>query len=509
MPRSACLHPDHQDFAKGALQRNGFLTQGSLAGHLGLGTSTINKFLNGKAVYIRIFEEICDALGLDASQMIRSQHPDAPTTPDSPTPFLSYDNAWVGREELIAELSTALNSRRLLMILGLTGIGKTALAECLIAQRYAMYGRCMQRPYAPQHFQRANFENTEHDRDFASIALQWLEAWGISLAPEERQPDKLCDRLLDYLACHDVLLLLDSLETLLVPGEEMGGTFADAIWSKFFTGFFAANPMPSRIILTSQELPIEIARERYRQLWQRCVLTGLTQPEQVALFEKLDLDMSDESAEREVLLRLGKAYRGHPLVLRVIIGEIWESFQGNVEAYWHEVRNKIEEVEKNIAEAEAGQVKGEADEWKLHILTRKVRLEVNRQRLQEVFVRLETQHPDAYLLLCAAAVYRIPVEVKGWTMQLSAFTTRLEGKPCGEERQDIALEELHYRFLVEEGINDNKHRTLGQHPLVRSAALERFQAFLEGVGSEVNDKPTHPRLQTQTRSNFADWDGGN
>ncbi|MEA5468623.1 ATP-binding protein [Spirulina sp. 06S082] len=84
----------------------------------------------------------------------------------------AYDNFWVGREHLIAELSTALNSRRLLMILGLTGMGKTALAERLVAERYGTL--------APQHFQRANFENAEHDKNFASIALQWLEASGIS-----------------------------------------------------------------------------------------------------------------------------------------------------------------------------------------------------------------------------------------------------------------------------------------------------------------------------------------
>ncbi|MBP0016083.1 MAG: hypothetical protein J7647_00840 [Cyanobacteria bacterium SBLK] len=109
--------------------------------------------------------------------------------------------------------------------------------------------------------------------------MQWLESWGILLAPEERKPERVCDRLLDYLASHDVLLLLDSLETLLVPGEDAGGTFADEMWAAFLNGFLATETMRGRIILTSQELPVEIAGERYRQLWHRCVLTGLREPE--------------------------------------------------------------------------------------------------------------------------------------------------------------------------------------------------------------------------------------
>ncbi len=45
---------------------------------------------------------------------------------------------------------------------------------------------------------------------------------------------------------------------------------------------------------------------------------------------------------------------------------------------------------------------GSDDNWKLHKLTRKVRLEVNRQRLKAVFDRLKSQSPDAYYLICAA-----------------------------------------------------------------------------------------------------------
>ncbi len=494
MPRSVRLNPAHRETALKALQRNGFLTQGEFAIHLDMAASTVSKFFTHKAIYVSKFEQICETLGLETRMMARSSDP-SPNPPLPPEPsdephtqrpnFLSYDRSWVGREPLIAELSEVFQSRRLLMILGLTGIGKTALAECLISNSPV--------ELHPKQFQRVNLENAEKAVDFSSIAIQWLEAWEISLTPEQRQPERLCDRLLDYLSNHSVVLFLDSLETLLTETENgYGGIFQDAMWARFFTGFLSAETMLSRIIITSQELPLDIAQQRYHRLWYRCILTGLTEAEQIALFEITELDVSEASEEREILLRLGRAYRGHPLVLRVIVGEIWEAFQGNVAAYWYEVQNKIEQVEQAIAEAEADvtKIQGAEDEWKLHVLTRQVRLEVNQQRLQSVFERLQSQAPDAYLLLCIASVYRIPVEVKGWTMQLANFIQRLEGQHCSEERQNLALEELHHRFLLEEGINKNNRRTLGQHPLVRSAALEHYRRLSDRW---KQNKPNHEK----------------
>jgi hypothetical protein len=125
----------------------------------------------------------------------------------------------------------------------------------------------------------------------------------------------------------------------------------------------------------------------------------------------------------------------------VIIGEILsEPFNGNVRAYWNDVSSKIEEVEKALAEAEADarKVVGADDDWQLHKLTRKVRLEVNQQRLQSVFNRLESQVRDAYILICAASVYRVPVQQEGWLMQLTNLVKRLENQTCSEERKEKA-----------------------------------------------------------------------
>jgi hypothetical protein len=250
----------------------------------------------------------------------------------------------------------------------------------------------------------------------------------------------------------------------------------------------SAESCQSRLIVTSQDLPVKLVDSRYKNFWHREVLYGLNESEQVALFETTGLDVSNDSRNKLLLLRIGKVYKGHPLVLRVIIGEILsEPFNGKVRAYWNDVSSKIEEVEKALAEAEADarKVVGADDDWELHKVTRKVRLEVNQQRLQSVFNRLESQVRDAYVLICAASVYRVPVQQEGWLMQLTNLVKCLENQTCSEERKEKALEELCNRYLAEESVNHNNRRVLGQHNLVRSVALTHPKKLLQSLKSKA------------------------
>jgi hypothetical protein len=282
-----------------------------------------------------------------------------------------------------------------------------------------------------------------------------------------------------------VLVLIDSLEKLLTGNEEDGwGDFADEWWEKFFLSLLSAESCQSRLIITSQDLPVKLVDFRYKNFWHREVLYGLNESEQEALFETTGLDVNQDSPDRPLLLRIGKAYKGHPLVLRVIIGEICESFDAKVQAYWNDINSKIEDVEKALYEAEKGQILGEQDEWKLHKLTFKVQREINKQRLEVTFDRLEKQVKDAYILICAASVYRAPVQAEGWLMQLVNFVKRIENKQCSEERQERALKELCDRFLAEGSVNHNNKPVLGQHNLVRSVALANYQKLLTSLKNQ-------------------------
>jgi len=454
--------------------------------------ATLKRFWAGKPISRQSFVSICQALNINWQEIVDGS-PTLPTSyevvaenlTESTTAleFFSYDSSWVGREQLVNNLSAMIRgSCRLLLILGLTGIGKTALAERLAVELQDwLQGDWKNRLW------RVNFDSEVKSTDFASIAARWLEEWGERLSPEDNQPEKLLQRLVKHLRENQVLVLIDSLETLLTGNEEDGwGDFADEWWEKFFLSLLSAESCKSRLIVTSQDLPVKLVDYRYRNFWHRQVLYGLDELEQVALFQTTGLDVSQESPDRSLLLRIGKAYEGHPLTVRVIVGEILnQPFSGNVQAYWNLYGHEIEEVEKALTEAKQGKTLAEADNWQLHKLTRQLRIQMNR-RLEATFERLKRDVNDAYILICAASVYRSPVQQKGWLMQLAALTKYLEHQDCSEDRQQKALEELRNRFLVEESVSDNNNLVLGLHNLVRSVAIAHNKKLLQSLKHEVN-----------------------
>ncbi|MGK7954799.1 MAG: ATP-binding protein [Crocosphaera sp.] len=476
MSRSLKVSLQYITQVKEAVRGNGFPSQKALACELGLSPSTVKSFLNGRPVDYLNFVEFADKLGFDWQEISQVNETNQQLT--IPGDFSAYDSSWVGREKLITDLSQNFhNSHRFLLILGLTGIGKTALAERLAIELQDLIEGDFDNKLL-----RVNFDNEDKITDFTNVAARWLEDLGEQLLPGEKKPEFLLNLLVRRLQDNPFLVLIDSMERLLTENDDGSwGDFSDKYWKKFFLRLLSAESCHSKLIVTSQDFPVDFHSKasRYNNFYQRHILYGLNESEQEALFEIEGLNMSQESEDRRILLRLGKIYKGHPLVLRVIIGEINSPpFNGNVQAYWNDVNSKIEEVEKNLAEAEAGKTEG-YDEWELHKLTRKFRNEVNRERLQATFKRLETQVPDAHILICAASVYRIPVQEEGWLMQLAALVKRVEKQVCIPERQEQALEELLNRFLAEESVNHNNKQVLGQHNLVRSVALESYRVLIQ------------------------------
>ena len=465
MVRSICVHPDHQSTLTAAFKRNGILTQEQLAANLLIALSTVNNFCRGINVSVSKFTEICDALGLEPSLISRSL--DAETSlegksEDDATPivtaqFFAYDAFWVGRESLIAELSDRLHSScRLLLIAGLSGIGKTALSERLTL--------ALQTQRSGDRLLRENFDNPNDD-DFASFAARLLEECNLAVAPEERgQSDLLSRRLVAYLQANPTLVLIDSLEQILQGNETTGWSeFKDSGFLSFFRAILATPTFQSRFILTSQERPPELdaIASRYPNFYFAQPLTGLSEIEQEALFAQTGF------TPHAALTRMGKAYEGHPLALRTILGEIGDRpFFGNVDAYWKRYGKEIEAVEKAIAAAAAGDTTGAGDKWRLDRFTRALQLSVQ-QRLEYTFARLRQDAKFAYILLCESSVYRCPVPEDWWL-------SHLEDWAQDEVEQLRALEVLRDRYLVEEKFEEAE-LLLKQHNLIRSVSLAHLK----------------------------------
>jgi tetratricopeptide (TPR) repeat protein len=386
-----------------------------------------------------------------------------PTLPN----FFAYDDAWAGRESLIQDFSRRLRgSCRLLLLVGITGIGKTALGERLAVELSDWFDGDWTK------YLQENFDNLEQASDFASVAARWLEKWGELITSEDRQDtQRLLYRLMKHLQENRYLVQIDSLQNILQGNEEEGwSNFQDESWMKFFESFLKAESCQSRIILTSQDLPgqIEQIGTRYQNFWYCQPLSGLEESEQLALFEKAGLNVSTESEGRPYLERIGAAYEGHPLTLRVIAGEIRNKpFNGNVLAYWNSYGREIEEVEKSIEKAKTKWITASTnDTYQLDRYTTKLKRYV-RSRLEKTFSRLDKEVHDAYLMLCEASVYRSPVPEEFWL-------SHLEDWERDEEQQHIALQALRDRYLVEE-IVENNQCLLRQHNLIRSVSLERLR----------------------------------
>lgn len=377
--------------------------------------------------------------------------------------FFAYDDAWVGRDKLIRELSDRIRGNcRLLILVGITGIGKTALGERLAVEVSDWFENDW------SHYHQENFDDEQQTSDFASVAARWLEKWGELITPDDRKdPQRLLYRLIKYLRENRYLIQMDSLENILQGNEEEGwSNFKDEWWLKFFDSYLKAEFCVSCFILTSQDLPgqIEEVGTRSRNFWYCQPLSGLGKPEQIALFEKTELDVSSNSTGRTYLERIGSAYEGHPLALRVIAGEIKNKpFDGNVQAYWNKYGNEVEEVEKAIAEAQEGNSIGVDDKWQLDRFTKALRRNVQ-SRLNKTFTRLKEDAKWAYIMLCETSVYRCAVPEDFWL-------SHLEDWERNEDEQRAALDTLRERYLVEESI-DNYQILLRQHNLVRGVSLE-------------------------------------
>lgn len=428
--------------------------------------ATLKRFWQGKAIQKEAFELLCKVVGIDDwGELVDSNPTQEPT---ACMEFYVYDEKWVGREKLIGELAEKLSPAgacRILLLVGITGIGKTAFAEKLVEE---LRGELIE--------SRENFEKQEQESlDFASTALKWLETWGENIPQEEqRQPQQLLKHLLKRLCTYRHLILMDSLEYLLEGNEEDNwGDFSDNYWRKFFVSLLQESSCQSRLILTSQDLPTQFETaecDRYKNLWCYQLLRGLEPSEQMELFQKAGMNTAIEPSI-SLLKTIGDVYDGHPLTLIVIAGEIKESYAQNIQAYWKANGHYIESVKKALEEAKEGTVEGKGDHWQLDSYTKCLRRKV-KERFEKVFERLKKDVYGAYFLLCTASIYRCEVPESWWL-------THLEYRGDSKEQQNLAMQTLRDRYLVEDkGIDSDAERLIAQHNLIRSMAIaHRLKLF--------------------------------
>src|SRR5919202_1311306 len=138
MARSLKVAPEYIQKVKSALQRNGYPSQQSLAGGVGLSLATVKNFLSGKPVDYKNFEELSQKLGLDWQAIAYKEPNPQPLQTEESSPFITgptiiHPRHFFGRQRELKRLFDLLKRHPLqnAAIIGKRRSGKTSLLHYL------------------------------------------------------------------------------------------------------------------------------------------------------------------------------------------------------------------------------------------------------------------------------------------------------------------------------------------------------------------------------------------
>ena len=417
---------------------------------LEISRTTLYTLLKGDPISLETLIQICDKLNLEW-QEIAEPAPDKKKQSSSELkpPNLNVYNTrtWVEREAEVKELLPKLQAQtHLLWITGISGIGKTALGECLASRAWE----------SNPSFQWLNWEILEGRSDFVSVAESLLTSklGEPELTPKERNaPEKVATRLLTKLRSEGPYWIqLDSAERLL--NAEQPADFADTYWVTFLRRCINEDIADSRLVFTAQAAPrnreVNEFSDRYPNIWTEIRLKGLSKEEQyVDLFFKQGVDVDPN---RDILVRIATIYEGHPLVLQVIAQDILnkETSNGDVSRFWQEYQAEFEQDARAI---EASRL--DETEYNL-VFERRVRGRIKRS--------IEQLPADALELLCRSAVFRPSVRKEFWLAMI-------DDRSPQQKKAKAAYQSLDDRTLIEkEGTN------IRLHNLLRTVAYDLLRA---------------------------------
>jgi WD40 repeat protein len=395
---------------------------------------------------------------------------------DAPDVFDFY-----GREEELATLKRWILKEqcRLVALLGMGGIGKTALSVILAQQiqnefQYVIWQSLRESPTLEKVLDELiKFLSNQQEVDFsASIS------------------DKI-RKVIHYLQAARCLLILDNIESVMMNSYETEQ------YLKGYEGYgslferFGSSRHQSCVILTSRVKPIQIARlEGKTRPIRSLVLYGL-QAEAQSILDDNDLYGSESEA-----LRVIEVYSGNPLVLKLASIRIQELFDGKISEFLAEgtpifrgVAEMLDEQFNQLPDLEKSVMYWLAtnrEPTSLEDLWNDIIPQPSQQRLQDALEYLFRRS-----LIQRAA--------KGFVLQnvIIEYVTNCLIEKARQEIYDVQFDLLSSHALIKASARDNVR--LAQAHLI----LQPIIMGLDDIENRLMDSLEYVRSQPSLKSSYA------
>ncbi|GBO56347.1 high-affnity carbon uptake protein Hat/HatR [Pseudanabaena sp. lw0831] len=206
---------------------------------------------------------------------------------------------------------------RLVALLGMGGLGKTALSVKLAQQLQGKFDFVVWR----------SLNNAKTPSEMLTAVIHFLSQQ--KETPDTTDTNALISRLMEYLQRYRCLLVLDNFESVLKDEAQAGA------YRKDFEGYgsllrrVGEVSHRSCVVITSREMPEEVATLEGDILPVRALqLTGLDEPAAERVLEAKGIKaMSDD------LHRLVDWYRGNPLALKIAATSIKDLYSGSINRF--------------------------------------------------------------------------------------------------------------------------------------------------------------------------------
>jgi hypothetical protein len=288
--------------------------------------ATLRRFWQGAAVQNETFVAICEAVGIKNWQTVTDSAESSDFERSPHTPLQDWGEApdiagFYGRAQELSELEQWIERDRckLIAILGMGGIGKTALTVTLTDRIQHQFEFVIWR----------SLRSSPSVSSVLNQLIQFLSQGKQTADPEDLQHN--ISQLTLLLRQNRCLVILDEMEGIL---RSSSGRFRPYIghYREGCEGYgellrrIESDRHQSCVILTSREKPEEVAAFEGQTLPVRSFqLKGLHSEDAKELFKAKGFSGAEEGLTELILL-----YGGSPLALKVITTLIQEVFRGSI-----------------------------------------------------------------------------------------------------------------------------------------------------------------------------------